>query len=1006
MELTPPLPFPVVPSTSPVTRAQVSDDAIVYYVTVPMSVLMPAAVRLSDGNGTMRYMSILRILEMFVFLFSTSMRRDSGDEDSGQFMPDGTTPRFMMYFEYLAPPNASIPDPETYQSPLLSCVGVRFAFVVNDDTCEFSKALQRAIDSNAAGKGGGNGGGNPGKGRRKGGGGPPPRPALYEAWRDVTSVQRWMEDCMAYVDWFPETDYDFARDVGEEGPTAQHRFHASNVFSFDASCEVAGAHALQRGYAEDRPVFGLPCMAFWVPRALHTTMAILAVTLPGTFRWYAQPRAARDETMRVLRSHDRLVLYFDGAYVKRNDLRDLRDLVRARTAAANGDAAREEVRREAVRALQDIWRDTAYVSEPIKLLSRWAEARETWTTDAPMVMDTTLSYFGNMMATELYRLEVDCQFVSTHATFLRLLINSMNAYWYALKLHCNVLMLGGGATGKSHMLDELRDLLVPGTVTKVSHQTDKAATVDSDNNDHISEYHETPPGFLGQGGAGAHRDQTGNHIIKDMMTSCEVTTHSIFADSESGRRYSTRCSSECSGVLLMATNEREDIIPEAMGTRTIKMTVNATAREGKSVQSVSAARDLEETGGAGNRAAFADLWRSRQAMVNMVEKMIFIGCVPDVSMTVADVVMDRMLGRMRDRGIVTAEGESVRGIKFLRSFMRTLTIVHAVDKYANDPASPGHGRAFTFANLEGIGPYLVCSEEMALFSMTLCHDQLVQVNQFRVAELVATLLLPSLERDEEGAPASQDGLYAGFPTTRRSGNGGQPQQQQLTRAQLYRMIETEQRRGGYVTKLSSENIKVAFNQLVKNHFNGAPLVVDNTDSGGLLGINADYLDRHFVLEGRRFRCAFDAHSILADVFRDGYAHKHLTPGERTFVLGTVFDTNMPFLFDTLKVAPVDDRVIAVHLMEFNVLAGGGDIAYFPVTENLEDMVSARRPGGVAPAAPALYAHRIAGAPVGDVYPDTIARAYARAHGVGLENKRKLELDAEIGEFSTKHSRIS
>ena len=272
----------------------------------------------------------------------------------------------------------------------------------------------------------------------------------------------------------------------------------------------------------------------------------------------------------------------------------------------------------------------------------------------------------------------------------------MNAYRYKMSLHTNVLMLGQGATGKSHVLDTIAEILIPGTTSKVTHQTDKASAIDSDNNDHISLLYEAPPGFLGQTDKGSDQN-TGSHMLKDQMTSCEVSTETIYCDSDTGRRHKVKCSSECVGVFLIATNERADSIPEALATRMSNITVDTVDRPGFNVIDKADCVVPNERNEK-QKVQHIDRWRIRQVMTNMVEKAIYTGCLKDVDVSIPTLIYSKMITKMEKAGMV-GKGSTVRGKSFLINFIRTLTIIHAVDKFANDSTSKGYKKAIKFKNM-------------------------------------------------------------------------------------------------------------------------------------------------------------------------------------------------------------------------------------------------------------------------------------------------------------------
>jgi hypothetical protein len=176
-----------------------------------------------------------------------------------------------------------------------------------------------------------------------------------------------------------------------------------------------------------------------------------------------------------------------------------------------------------------------------------------------------MSSFGNFIIDTMLGFENFLRISTTHTILLRVMIDALDAYRYELNLHNNVLLVGEGSTGKSHIMEVIENLLfIHETITRVAHLTDKAMTGDRDQNDAILTFHEMPGilrGVPGKPGDG----ETGSGIIKEMMTSCKVQTKTIVVDER--RRLEIDIEAEHVSVLIMASNDSYDSIPQALRTR-------------------------------------------------------------------------------------------------------------------------------------------------------------------------------------------------------------------------------------------------------------------------------------------------------------------------------------------------------------------------------------------------------------------------------------------------------
>ena len=987
----PTLSFPV---GEPVSTLNQSFSSMIYNVTLPIGIFAPAMSRISDGKDNPAYIEYMRIFTMFVYIFNKKVL--STNQHSGCDAVTGME-RFPVYFEYLVSDAIEVSDPAQFQTTLINCVGIRFYFIQNDTSGpSLTSALLNVIAEQGGTASSQDGGDEEGGAKKKKARPKPPGPPkknsvggnpniLYNFYANVENMKTWYSDCLTYMGKIDYGLAEFAENTqGDQlEPLTAHPMFPSTLFGFEKSC-IPGTHPLQ---CRDVESIAFPRMVFKVPPVMLSPIAMLCVTLPLTVRWTKQTPANQEYTMRTFKHQTRMEHYFVHGYVKKNDLRDIRRLNQARiedvSRQFSGDVLvreKKKVADETVRSIQDVWCETASVSDPIKSMSKWMANYDTWTCNSPMYLwDTKLSYFGNMMACEMWSLETNFGISTTHSILLRCLVSSLNAYRYKLSLHANVLMLGQGATGKSHILDTIAEILVPDTTKKVTHQTDEAAAVDSDQNDCINLLHEAPPGFLGQGDRNSDQS-TGSHLIKDMMTSCMVTTDTMFVDSETGRRIKTKCSSECVGVYIIATNERADSIPEALSTRMSNVTVDTVDRPGYNVVDKADAPPNEKC--EQGREEHILRWRMRQVMTNMVEKAIFTGCMKDVEMTIPRLMYNKLVLHMEKLGIV-GSGATIRGKSFMMNFVRTMTIIHAVDKYANDPESPGYRKSMTFQNLVGIQPYLVASEELTFFCISLCADTLIDINNFRVIEMFTGAYGSGIQ-STRGAPRAVDGSYV---------IKGYPENRALLYSQVVAHVTGNKT---YKTKLSPENIKVAYNSIMKTTYRGQPVIIEGGDDGRTAYVNAAFVDNFFTWDTslERFVANLDVFDQLVSSLKESYLHTNMPPLRR-FVTGVTVDTQLPFAMETIDITPNNDKVMEWRNVAMS-LQDDFDIVDNYTSTHIEDDVLKSYMGVdyVGPGANTLlYKHNMTGQVLSGDYPNNVVQWFVRKHGVKTTSKRHNTSDA-------------
>jgi hypothetical protein len=906
------LPLPCTEDITPVVDAYSNHDGREgelkdfngFYFTMPIEHFHPSPCKLSDVSDTQNGQHMLTMLSI---VFNIVSKMFYGSRRQVISLPNGGGRRVRVFMEYLVDEDSDDTDMR-----VIDALGIRFHIHVYDQDLNMMDALMGMVDENGgAVKSGGDdadndmesdllgpvGGKKPKKQKKtdkkktdKKKKGPP---KAYELWEGVNNMIKWFTCANAYLKYAVNRTNFTVDTHGDEKylPHPHHPLFPDNVFSWENSF-VDGMRDSQKASTK---VFGLPSLVYELPwHLLSNNLAIMAMILPGTPLWYSQSHDEMVNTLQTFINVPCLETYFSSRFVKRNDLKELLEVqnakikkIEAKTAAADLPKELLRFRRRTVKYVAKAWKPGSTVSEPIKIMAKWAKEEKTWTTAPQQVVDPKMTYFGNMMAADMLHLEKDMRISTTHTVLLRVLINGLGCYRYKLDLHNNVIMMGQGATGKSHILDTIAEMLIDGTTSKVSHSTDKAATIDTDNNDHISLFHEMPPGLMGSDRSGA---ETGNHIIKDMMTSCQVVTVSIHVDNDVGRRVATKFISECVGVILACTNERGDKIPEALATRMIKIIVNEYLRTKFSVNEMTSDivgidGEEEREDGPTPKEIFFRKWRVRQLMCNMVEKMIYTKTLVDVDMSVFNLMQMKMTKYMKDHDIMYKSG-NIRDIRFMRHFARTLTILYACDRFANDPRSPGYKKIMSFNVLQDIQPYLFCTEEIALFTLTLNADQLIQIHHFKLMEVLLYAVKKNLQPNVNGTPDIKNGYYytkACYKDQRV----------------IYNHLVEAQSSGNFTEKMSQENLKTAFNEIRRQCHNSYPIVqfVAGTDS---IFINKDYVDKHFEMDNNlgRYVCKFNLNSIMEDVFFESYCNTFTKEHER-MLLGTIIDREAPFLFNTM-----------------------------------------------------------------------------------------------------------
>lgn len=922
-----PLPFPLTNDTCNIRSIYAlhakNDDGEIYektscekfYFTIPMKNFRPSPCTFNDTACT-RMGEAKRLILLTLFHLIQNMFY--GDKPKRKALANGDGLRVHVFMEYLLPEGTDILD-----YTLIDTIGIRFHIHIYDDELDILTGLRKMIEKNGgaefsseadANDDNANANGQPPRKKRKTQ--PQKKKKKIESFNlfeGIKSLWTWFNICnSASIKSIPERDWaDHTVEQENWTPGTQHPFHPENYFSWNNSL-VDGMMHRQMTEGEN---FGVPSAVYYIGEYMRNPLAIVGVTLPRTPLWFEQDSFSERDTMSSLANHEYMEarLLYDSGFIKRNDLKEIKTVQDQRLKKLVAKMIKDERERDipqaklefrlrSVKYITGAWRQGAFVSKPIQILATKAHESKTWTYGKMPIIDKEMSSFGNFMGQILFDFENVLRISTTHTILLRVLINALDSYRNQANLHNNVVLLGEGATGKSHMLDCLQDMMVENTVKSVTHVTDKAAAVDTDNNDHITCYHEMPPQLLGSAD-GKGGQETGSHIIKDMMTSCSVDTNTIHID-DTGRRRSIKVTSQCIGVFIMATNERFDKIPQALSTRMIPIIVNDNQRRKFGINDMT----CKITGVSGgdyssgdDEIRFNTHIKNIQNVMMMVEKMIYINILEDVGMAVFDTMQINMTKYMIDNHIMYNIG-NIREIKYLRHFARTATIMHAVHKFISDPSSPGFdtkdfGSEESFKVLMKIQPYLFCTEEIALFTLTVNADQLIKIYHFKVVELL--LFAANSFWHKEGNNLR---VHEGYVRT----------QSRFTDYNLiYNLLEKNQ--SDFTERISRQNIIVAFKELQNKSFNYQPIIKYDPGTASIM-VNDDYIKEHFTFDSDmgRFVCNFNLNNIMLEVFNKAYANT-FTKVQKRMLIGTTYNKDAPFLFNTADKGPNPDHVLTRNL---------------------------------------------------------------------------------------------
>lgn len=820
--------------------------------------------------------------------------------------------RVRVYMEYLVFDTCTSPDSVRF----LEVVGIRFHIFTFDQNMDLCCGIKSTLEKNAEEK----------KSRRK----PlePSDPLLF--LKGLTHFKNFFK-CADFYKSVMSDQFDnhesFQMKIEQNStgkecmPLDSHVFFPRTVFSYENSTPP-GTHPAQKTGCNSNTnyKFAFPQLVYEIPYDVFTPLGIMAVTLPRTTLWHNFPSAldARGTNF-VLDNTSRLKEVLSGVVESRNDIRDFRNLQLAITSTNRADycddaaglaLANRKSREKALKDFSKVWDRNAQLSLPIQNMIKWFESLEvdgvaaSVTTPGLFVFqDNDMSYFGNWVANRLYGYERIAKLSTTHATVFKIWTFVLDAYRYEFKLHNNFIMAGAGQSGKSFILELIQNKLsIPDTVTKVTHVTAKADTVEHDLNDHISMYHEIPASLLGMD-SGKSGSSEGDPIFKDKLTSCIVRTDTIHIDPDTRVRAKKSIASEQVGVVGGATNEATRFIPEALRSRFIILPVHLQNRPGFDVTALQSGTKKYSDSSSENASAdaFYRAHHMEQMCVCIIEKLIYCGIIPDVDMNIPGIIFGKLIQKLKDDLIIYSDDESTRANAFLRQSARTMTIQSAVSKYFNDEESPAFNKPFSIELLSGIAPLLFATEEISLFVFDMLRRQFIRSDHFLAARLMLKTFSFTKEGDE-GALAVVNGYHF------VDGDSVPYNKSDLT-AKL--LVTQSRQRGG--VRISQPNLMTAVCEMTQATF--ANRIIIDLNETGQLKLNAAFCKKHASgsVNGTM--------GFTTRVFNSGYKNKY-TRVRKSIVTGITPHSEFPFVFKTRAVTrDKKSRKIAIRT-SVDVINGG------------------------------------------------------------------------------------
>lgn len=378
----------------------------------------------------------------------------------------------------------------------------------------------------------------------------------------------------------------------------------------------------------------------------------------------------------------------------------------------------------------------ANISDKGKIIIKWMERRNPPAYKGLYKFDRNLSLFANRVIKIMEEAEQFFLISTAHREFYQVMHARLDAYRRDFGLHLNIFQTGEGATSKSFLFDLMKSCSIEGTIDQLTYETAKANAVDGNRNDCITVCHEAPPGMF-RASRNRNMDSSAEAMFKERLTSNHVSCKTFVLDEATGKRSQRVTKSECIGVWFGATNDPPDEVEEALKTRFHWGNFEKIKRPGKDIDDcINGERALSRKDKL-RRAEVILEWKEEQARVFIVEKMIWCGLIKDVEMSAFYIIKQKFKKLFDGKSVREAETRDWQRIFIFARIQAICTALAAVFQVEPDASGKNcYGQQFSVEQLLRIEPFLVCTEEMVFFTLTMMDSQFVHPAEHKILRKV------------------------------------------------------------------------------------------------------------------------------------------------------------------------------------------------------------------------------------------------------------------------------
>lgn len=312
---------------------------------------------------------------------------------------------------------------------------------------------------------------------------------------------------------------------------------------------------------------------------------------------------------------------------------------------------------------------------------------------------------------------------------------SLDAWRLTFDLHLNLMIQSDrGETGKSNVVDKMKECSIDGTVESESTRSDKAEfTSEKNKNSAVIFQDEVEARHITKGGTGSDGAKFNN--TKSIMTSQKASTRRLIKQVD-GSWKSVLEESECISVIIQCSNMNIlSMMDSAMWSRMhVKIVETRRAQNERTVSDMKIAEMTKTHTSKLKFEAFKKTRKCVQAVFMEVEQAINCGILHSVSLHVALVILVLLERKMMEAGMSLL---SVRSMMRCMILSRQKCIHENIYTHIFSEDSPiAPGEAFDFEDLMRMDRTLFCTSEHVISAIGEQIDQFSDDNEGPVFDIL------------------------------------------------------------------------------------------------------------------------------------------------------------------------------------------------------------------------------------------------------------------------------